>query len=218
VADPHGYYPKLEAGDLLIVAGDLTRTDHYDEYLDFFQWLKAQLYRKKIFISGNHDNVAMSQFDWGDDETDYLWDSGTEFEGLKIYGSPWTPWFHGVHPKCKAFMLSEGKLKAKFAKIPNDTDILITHGPSNGMLDRSAPGRLLGSSSLSAWISAHSQTLKLHVCGHVHESYGFYDPRDICRKVADSKGLQPRNVTVHVNCSHVNEYYHPVNKPIRIIL
>ena len=52
----HGARPHLEGGDLLIVTGDLCARDEYDEYVAFFEWLKKQKYRKKIFISGNHDN------------------------------------------------------------------------------------------------------------------------------------------------------------------
>ena len=56
ISDLHGFYPKLEGADLLIIAGDLTKRDQPEEYLDFYEWLDAQPYKKKIVISGNHDN------------------------------------------------------------------------------------------------------------------------------------------------------------------
>jgi Icc-related predicted phosphoesterase len=211
IADLHGHYPKLEGGDLLIVAGDLTARDTIYEHADFLGWLNIQKYKKKIFIAGNHDNNVDKKFDW-DETLDYLCDSGAEFEGLKIWGSPWTPLFEGINPACKAFMLSEGKLEAKFAKIPDDTDILVTHGPplgvfdgivnnipmKNGMMKKIV--KYAGSRSLDDRVSDIKP--RLHVFGHIHEGYG----QDLIGDVE------------FVNCSHVNERYEPVNKPIRVIL
>jgi Icc-related predicted phosphoesterase len=96
ISDLHGHYPKLEGGDLLIVAGDLTRRDVVPEWVEFFDWLRAQAYKKKVYIGGNHDNFLTQccsrtdpYYQWlndliEQDEEDknliYLCDSGTEFE------------------------------------------------------------------------------------------------------------------------------------------
>ena len=226
LADLHGHYPKLEGGDLLIVAGDLTKAHSKEELLAFIRWLQGQSYTKKVFISGNHDTMLVGPWPGGlkgpfrEDKAfydfDYLCDSGTEFEGLKIWGSPWTPLFEGVNPACTAFMLPEAELEAKFALIPNDTNILITHGPpyqgsiahpseEYSRLDKNASGRHVGSTALLKHINPDGG-LKLHVFGHVHEGYGIYEE------------CNPIFHTIMVNCSHVNEYYKPVNKPVRIIL
>ncbi len=199
IADLHGHYPKLDGGDLLIVAGDLTACDKYEQYVDFFYWLMEQDYRKKIFISGNHDNMRMSQLDWFNAE--YLCDSGTEFEGLKVWGSPWSLTFPGINPKCTAFTGTEEVLAEKFELIPHDTDILITHGPPKWILDKTVKGERVGSESLFRWLESRGD-LKLIVFGHIHESYGktTYDDADV------------------FNCSHVNERYEPVNAPVRVIL
>jgi Icc-related predicted phosphoesterase len=135
----HGNYPKLEGGDLLIVTGDLTARDDIDEYIYFVEWLNYQKYKKKIVISGNHDNLVKDHLKWKDDPPtafEYLCDSGTEFEGLKIWGSPWTSTFEGMNPHCMAFTCdSEENLEIKWARIPDDIDILITHSPPYGILD-----------------------------------------------------------------------------------
>ncbi len=108
---------------------------------------------------------------------DYLCNSGTEFEGFKIWGSPNSKWFYGVNSHCKAFMCNESKLKKIYADIPNDTDILITHGPPFGMLDKifeyGDPDKphYVGSLSLADRVFELKQ-LKLHVFGHIHEGYG----------------------------------------------
>ena len=216
LSDCHGHLPQLEGGDLLIVAGDLTASDKTLQYLSFFEWLQTQKYRKKVFISGNHDMQAMSQFDWG--EANYLLDSGTEFEGLKIWGSPWTLSFPGMNPKCKAFTVdTEEELVAKWELIPDDIDILVTHSPPYNIFDgveRYNQGEIehCGSKSLCKWVANHCNSLKLHIFGHIHEGYGIYD----IRKFQDQM-KEPRT-PVFVNASHVNERYRPVNKPIRIDL
>ncbi len=233
VSDLHGFYPKLEGGDLLIVAGDLTSRDTFEQHIDFKTWLYKQNYRKKIVIAGNHDNHfvgLMSDpyiFSSYNNETgeqlsyaDYLCDSGTEFEGLKLWGSPWTKTFEGMNPKCKAFTVdTEEELAEKWALIPNDIDILITHSPSQGVLDEvkrfdyPQTGTRIGVFINEQYDNVGSSSLikpmiqsgcKLHVFGHIHESYGkFYNP---------ILGIN------YVNASHVNERYQPVNKPIRIEL
>ncbi len=213
IADLHGFYPKLPGGDLLIVAGDLTKQDTEKQLNDFDDWLDAQKYRKKIFIAGNHDNLLVDEKPriyytrYGankHERFEYLCDSATEFEDLKIWGTPWTPIFDGVNPKCKAFMADdEFFLDQKFALIPRDTDILITHGPMRHMLDANEDGYACGSSSLKSHIDRVKP--KFHIFGHIHEQGGqdmMYD-HGYCN-------------TWCVNCSHVNERYKPEHKHMRI--
>lgn len=219
VADLNGFYPKLEGGDLLIVAGDLTARDTSLEYDQFVQWILQQNYKCRIIIAGNHDNKLQGNgvFSglWDDPpRLIYLCDSGTEFEGFKIFGSPWTKTFEGMNPKCKAFTCeTEEELASKFSLIPEDTDILITHGPPLAMMDRNSEGECCGSASLCGRLG--SLNLKLHVFGHLHEHGGKV------QYPIKQEGLPnyfDLTNTIFVNCSHVNEFYKPVNKPIRVIL
>ena len=220
IADLHGHYPKLEGGDLLIVAGDLTAEHTYEE-LDYFErWLEVQNYKMKIFIAGNHDTqIEKNPFWVGSTKCVYLCDSGTEFEGLKIWGSPWTLTFPGINPHCTAFTGTEAELEAKFALIPDDTDILITHGPPYGIMD--AVHREVFCGERDEWVGSASLLgkvfricPKLHVFGHIHEGYGRYNhtPRG---GSSENLGITP---VTFVNCSHVNERYKPVNKPVRVVL
>jgi predicted phosphodiesterase len=218
IADLHGFYPQLEGGDVLIVAGDLTASDTPIELVRFREWLCSQQYRKIIYIGGNHDNEIENEtpctggkiLDINFDELAiYLCDSATEFEGLKIWGSPWTKRFDGMNPKCKAFTVdTDQELDEKWKLIPDDTDILVTHGPALRNLD----GDELGSRSLLKWQANHVGTLKLHVFGHIHEGYGVYDITHLQEQLGDPK------TTIFVNASHVDSKYRPVNSPIRVIL
>jgi Icc-related predicted phosphoesterase len=246
LSDLHGHYPHLEGGDLLIIAGDCTRSDTLIEWAKFFDWLKKQNYRKKILVGGNHDNFLQSAYPTDpiqrqdiedikslltDEEIEemqdleYLCDSGTEItyypyldppnpdnmgvaykrKTFKIWGSPWTKTFQGMNPNCKAFAVdTEEELAGKWALIPDDVDILITHSPPFTILDRTSRGRQVGSTSLMA---EHIQRLRprLWVVGHIHEGYG-------------QEGPYTWNNTKYVNASIMNESYDPVNKPVRIEL
>lgn len=212
ISDLHGHYPKLEGGDLLIVAGDLTASDTTDQMYEFYSWLDDQNYAKKIFIGGNHDNALQecgSDFFLDrEDECEYLCDSGTTFKGFKIWGSPWTKTFPRMNPKCKAFTKdTEEELMDKFELIPHDTDILITHSPPLGVLDKTIDGRFVGSYALFGWLK-YVERPRIHVFGHIHEAYG-------------QKEFFPsyhNKMMISVNASHMTEHYEPVNKPIRIIL
>lgn len=214
VSDLHGFFPTLPGGDLLILAGDYTARDEDYEWHQFSYWLEKQHYRKKILIAGNHDNHITDYVEWDKiDNVEYLCDSGTGFEGLKIWGSPWTKTFEGMNPHCKAFTVdTEEELEKRFELIPDDTDILICHSPVIYKQDRTQKGEHVGSTSLHNWVYMHKEMLTMFVCGHVHEGYGICDTR-IKNDPLDSR-IQP----IFVNASHVNEHYEPVNEPIRVIL
>ncbi len=198
ISDLHGCKPALQGGDLLIVAGDLTGRDTIEEHMEFVQWFKKAEYRYKVLIAGNHDGLyykALHESKRLYENAIYLCDSGIEFEGLKIWGSPWTPIFSDWH-----FMKKRGdEIGKMWDLIPKDTDILVTHGPPFGIQDHIKGEGCTGCEELRIAIDRIKP--KLHVFGHIHEGYGHVT----C------------NGVLHVNCAHVNGHYKPVNKPIRVI-
>lgn len=218
IADLHGYHPNLEGGDLLILSGDYTARDTIPQWAEFFGWLKKQNYRKKIIVAGNHDNFMCHGFPKTKEEADnckeinefldedspdfeYLCNSGTEFEGLKIWGTPHSLIFDGVNPHCTAFIGTEEELQEKYDLITDGIDILISHTPPYGILDKNISGEWCGSESLR---NAMFRTKpKYLICGHIHECGG---------KEVDL------TTTSVVNCSYVNERYKPTNKPFRIVI
>lgn len=229
ISDLHGHYPVLEGGDLLIIAGDLTAMDKDEEYFAFEDWLAVQNYRQKAVIAGNHDNFLV-KYDGGCIYDGYLCDSGLEFEGLKIYGSPWTKSFEGMNPDCMAFTVrTDEELAEKWKLIPDDVDILITHSPPYDVGDcvKSVFWRDGGEKIISEFVGSRSlkelllrRSMKsdkplTHIFGHIHEGYGKY--RLYPELCADDVGEKIWAVDCY-NASHVNEHYKPVNKPIRIVL
>jgi Icc-related predicted phosphoesterase len=208
ISDLHGFYPDMPGGDLLIIAGDLTRSNRVSNYQDFFNWLRPLKYRKKIIVGGNHDVLLDDGLPLGLcydlEKYEYLLDSGCEFEGFKIWGSPWTKTFEGMNKHCMAFTQStEQELAEKFSWIPADTDILVTHSPPHGILDKTSWFESVGSIALLRRINEIRPSLS--VFGHVHEGYGLLVNQDKDGKVWRC-----------ANASYLNEKYKPVNVPIRV--
>ena len=177
ISDTHGlhtYLPQLPAGDILIHAGDCLGTGSLKSLESFAEWFEAQPHGHKILVAGNHDDAIEKHPELIPKllpTTHYLQDSGVEIGGVKFWGSPWTPRFHGG-----AFMLDRGSsLRSQWGLIPDDTDVLITHGPPYLSGDRAIDGMLIinvGCEEL--YYRTRDMPLQTHVFGHIHEGYGMY--------------------------------------------
>jgi Icc-related predicted phosphoesterase len=207
--DELSYDPKdLPGGDLLIHAGDIMNSGRNPVDINqFCKWFDGlEQYDHKVFIAGNHDRIFETDPEMASEiytsykNIDYLQDDwiqvGDDLSLVKIYGSPWQPWFYDW-----AFNLPKGGpgLMAKWEAIPKDTDILITHGPPQDHLDMSGPPYNephLGCALLREKVD--EQPPKIHVFGHIHGGYGY----------------KFHNGTHFFNASILNERYEYVNKPV----
>lgn len=205
ISDTHGLHHrvKLNGGTILIHSGDLTEFGTEEEFADFLDWFTRQPYLYKIFIAGNHDLCleTMTKIKKGKlipSNLIYLQNSGIEIEGFRIWGSPVTPYSLGM-----AFNARSGKeIQRIWQKIPPCTDILITHGPPQGILDCG-----MGDEDLSNQVK--NVQPKIHCFGHIHGQIG----------------SEKINGTTFVNASMVNSpdflksaNYMMVGKPITINL
>lgn len=199
ISDLHGFKPELSGGDVLIICGDLTARDTKDEYDKFILWLNELPYRCKIVIAGNHDGLIEKGITIGNDQDiHYLCDSGVEFDGLKIWGSPYTPTFEKWY-----FMRDRGKeIKKHWDLIPSDIDILVTHGPPYGIFDETIDEIHVGCEDLRLAVQGRVKP-RIHCFGHIHECGG---------NMTEIDGV------TYVNCSYIDERYRPVNSPIRLVL
>ena len=209
ISDTHGKHKHitsdLTGGDLLLHAGDLSSMGYEHEIREFASWYdKLDNYGHKVFIAGNHDwgfqnNVekvkglltGYKTIEYIQDELITIQDGdGPE---VKIWGSPWQPEFYNW-----AFNLPRNgeELKAVWDMIPEDIDILITHGPVYGILDDTITGYRAGCEDLYNRIMEIKP--KLHVCGHIHWGYG----------------ERQHNGTTFINASSLGERYTYDNKPI----
>lgn len=174
ISDTHHkhYYLKLPKGDILIHGGDWTYRGERIERMLVLDYLKhiSKKYKYIVTIMGNHD-IGMTKT-WFESlhvlpkNVTVLQDCGIEIEGINFYGSPYTPWFGDW-----GFGEPDEQLAQRFNHIPKKTDILITHGPAYGILDRNKHGEYCGSKSLYEKIKK-LPNLKHHICGHIHEDYG----------------------------------------------
>ncbi len=172
ISDTHNLHNTLSLpeGDLLIHAGDFSGQGLQREVMAFLDWFGRQPHPHKVLIAGNHDFLAEKNPELFEslipEGVTYLNDSGTEIEGLKIWGSPVQPWFHDW-----AFNRQRGaEIAQHWELIPQDTDILITHGPPFGILDKVERGPNVGCEELIKKVE--SVQPMLHVFGHIHEQHG----------------------------------------------
>lgn len=207
-SDWHGYIPpEIPDCDLLLVAGDAglgEKFSHEPEVL-LTDWMKflTGLKMPVIAVAGNHDfenQVKIMKFlPW-----QYIEDEMVEIEGLKIWGSPWSnPFGYGW-----AFNMEEEDQVELFKQIPDDVDIIISHGPPKGLRDTVSyfdglawTNKSVGSDALRQRME-QLEDLKLVACGHIHPQYG----------------LQKKWGHTVINGSLCNSGYKPVNKPIVIEL
>ena len=205
ISDTHGMHRQftIPEGDVLIHSGDFMR-DGKDtrDIVDFASWLHEQPHLCKILVAGNHDILlevrregAMSLLKDRCPEVRYLENGSCEFGGLKFWGSPVQPEFMDW-----AFNVKRGPdIKKYWDMIPDDTDVLITHGPPWGLLDQIRPGRKVEHLGCGELLKAVRRVKpKLHVFGHIHGGYGSFK----------------EGPTQFVNASLLNEAYRPVNAPI----
>lgn len=207
LSDTHTMHDQVKVpdGDVLIHAGDLTYTGRRDQFEAAIAWLSKLPHKHKLVIAGNHDFGAVEFFQKAfptlDKSIHYLHETGITIDGIKFWGSPYTPTFGRW-----AYMADRGEeIKKHWDLIPTDTDVLITHGPLWGILDVSGfPGSTENLGCEELHNAVFDRVLpQVHVFGHIHGSYG--------RKFK----MIPNDVPniLFYNASVVNEDYEVVNSP-----
>jgi Icc-related predicted phosphoesterase len=198
LSDSHGQHRgvPIPPGDVVIHAGDVSKRGEKGELADFLDWFGGLPHRYKIFVGGNHDFLledAPREFaKMVPDNCMYLNDSGVEIAGITVWGSPITPFFFDW-----AFNRHRGAdIRRHWDLIPARVDILVTHGPPYGILDRTARGQCVGCEELLPVVERLRP--RLHVFGHIHEAYGQFE----------------RNGTRFVNASVLDLHYRRVNAPV----
>lgn len=168
LSDTHGCHHQLRdlpEADVVVHSGDFTMNGSQQEAIDFLNWFCDLPHQHKIFICGNHDDCLYgANIDGLDKNVHYLCNSGLEIEGIKFYGIP-------------MFMADcvTDRQTRNYARIPTETDILITHCPPFGILDFD-DGINYGSEELLGRISAVNP--KLHLFGHIHAQHGKIEIND----------------------------------------
>lgn len=206
LSDTHCKFGKFKVpdGDVLVHSGDLTFRGTIEEMSRELSKMGKLPHKVKIYVPGNHDGLAeknptLLEQMCKDNGIIYLHDKEVIIEGIKFYGSGWTPEFFDWY-----LMLPRGQaLKEKWDAIPEDVNVLITHGPPFGILDLVPKyihsinsGEHVGCEELRKRIFKLPK-LKLAIFGHIHDGYG----------------TETHNGTQFLNASICNESYKPKNKP-----
>lgn len=200
LSDTHLRHADIEVpdGDVVIHTGDFTTRGSRDECRWFLDWYVRLPHRHKVVIAGNHDFLA---------ERDpaafralvppgvsYLEDEEIELDGLRIWGSPVTPWFHDW-----AFNRQRGEEIARhWAKIPERVDVIAVHGPPRDVLDLTVHGDRVGCADLATRIAEVKP--RIVAFGHIHEDAG----------VVERAGV------VYVNSCVLDVRYRIANRPVVI--
>lgn len=165
----HGWLTIPKNIDIIIHSGDASniKSPYYNEQemLDFIEWYSNLDIDYKIYVGGNHDTSLEKKLITKELFTSkgitYIEHESIEIEGLKIFGSPYTPEFNNW-----AFNVKREKLFKYWEAVPLDTQILITHGPPKYILDNDH-NELLGCKSLYKKVQQLDKLI-FHQFGHVH--------------------------------------------------
>jgi len=213
-SDIHGRFGNIvwPEADILVLAGDVLKNfshskktdailqlDYIEESFDPHLALLRRQYEHIIFIPGNHDRAfelhardAIKKLT----NATVMIDEALEIDGIRFYGSPWTPWFFGHH-WCFNFPEHPNRYKERailtWSMIPDNVDVLVTHGPPRGILDEAGRGIRVGCPYLLERVMEIAPPL--HVFGHIHEVYGKLE----------------KNGTTFINASIVTGNYQPTN-------
>lgn len=182
ISDTHTFHEmfpmeRFEGIDVVVHSGDCSNPrDPYrndPEVRAFIAWYKQVPVKHKIYVAGNHDTSIEKRLvtpaDFAEAGIIYLENAATVIDGVKFWGSPHTPQFWNW-----AFMKSRDKISRVWQTIPEDTDVLIVHGPPKGIRDLSHDRdnvlEFCGDSSL--YKAVHKLQPKLMLFGHIHDSPG----------------------------------------------
>jgi hypothetical protein len=197
ISDTHQQHHELGVltADVLIHCGDsgygLHASDSDVEALD--DWFGRQAFGLILCIGGNHDFALQARVGVCVPvlrNAVYLQDQVLHYRDRTFYGTPWVPELASW-----AYYLPPGDLRAKWELIPDATDILITHSPPHGVLDRNSRGKSCGCPDLRQRVLDIRP--RLHCFGHVHAS----------------SGTLAHAGTTFVNASVVNSQYQIARRP-----
>ena len=196
MSDTHGMHrgEPLDEVDMIIHCGDASNHENpyfnENEFLSFWRWWLLYPARYKIFVPGNHDTFlesGLSRELRGGLDPNYwiLIDETVVINGVRIFGSPYTPRFGSW-----SFMAKRDKLHKHWELIEPNTNIVITHGPPKYILDLNERLEPCGCRALARVIREIAP--QYHFFGHVHGN-----------KTFENNGILEREGIKYVNCSQV---------------
>jgi hypothetical protein len=196
--------PNIESGDVLVHTGNFSKNCSHEELLDFRKFLDEVAHPHKLVVAGNKDISLQLEYYkkfgslWHESLfKDPGFDPGAYSEACRIvvttpsfpfylylddctstieindvicrvYGAPWQ----------KFGKTSKEEMVAKWNKIPGNLDVLVTHIPPYGILDKlkcekGSDGATVSHCGDEALLDAVRRAKpRIHVFGHAPSSYG----------------------------------------------
>ena len=190
ISDTHELENEVDVpdGDILIHCGDWTMFSKSHAAIEAFNvWLGDLPHRHKILVPGNHEAYLEEDRRRRNltDNATILIEEAVTLEGLNFYGSPITPLRGGAFGRS-----SPADRRRHWARVPDDTHMLISHGPPFGILDRS-PGQdePMGDPELLQRCRELPE-LRLVCFGHIHGAYGMEEREGVLYVNASLMGLE----------------------------
>lgn len=217
ISDLHGYLPYIEPCDLLLICGDImplniqTNMPNSEKWLEefFIPWIERSPVDQAILIAGNHDffmerSSRKASTILNTRKLTYLRNESTTYvsndgEMVSIFGTPYCKIFGNW-----AFMRNPDTLKEKYAEIPENVDILISHdAPMIGEVGKIKQGGWAGTEAGNPCLAEEilCKKPKWCFCGHIHSGE---------HNITEYDGIRLANVSL------VDEAYEPTNKPIYV--
>ncbi|TQD39601.1 metallophosphatase domain-containing protein [Haloflavibacter putidus] len=200
ISDTHNQHRLLNIpyGEVLVHTGDFTEGGTKREVVDFFKWFAQQPHPYKVCIAGNHEfyleKINTTQLaEIIPSNVHYLFQSSICIENVKFWGSPYSP----INSRW-AFSKTSNAIAKHWEKIPQDTDVLLTHTPPYNILDESEAEVALGCEHLRKRVEKIQP--QFHIFGHLHNNYG---------KIS-------RNKITYVNATSFNKNSKLINSPIKL--
>jgi len=226
ISDTHGIWlpPIPDEADIVIHAGDVTRGPKTASImwmeLEFAQWAKTV--DRPIYLTwGNHDYIDWPQpFPGGlvlPDNVQICADEAVTIVGTQFWFSPWSPVFGDW-----AWMDTESELRKKYTKIPEDTQVIVSHGPPKYYGDclndaRFGPPTHVGSTPLLERFMALPEA-DLLICGHIHSGWGRFTTVDGYVYHGGTNYTPTKAGKLVVNAAQVDEDYKPVHNAVQLVV
>ncbi len=193
----HRDFGKLPDGDVLVHCGDWSNwASCKNDTEDFNAWLKDQPHALKIVVAGNHE-INLSSGTAKKNQSivsNAVYLQGQEFiaNGIKFWGGPWNP-ARGFTKRANGFSVSSEECARNWSRMPEDVDILITHCPPYGVLDRKDKNQTISYMGCPQLLDNIIRvTPTVHMFGHCHYESGIANAKIDVRDVFASR-LQRRN-------------------------
>ena len=219
LSDIHGELLEIKENfDLMLICGDVCPAhDHYysfqEEWIknDYRDWINSLPFNddnsKVVMIGGNHDffleRAKKQDIERLTQKTNnrlvILKNELYEFEGLKIFGTPYCKRFGNW-----AFNLSDDALRTKYAQCPENVDIIISHdSPTINGLGEITEGWQFGKNVGNVVLDELIERVKpkWFFSGHIHSG---------------NHEISEYGVTKVANVSIKDEDYIPVYQPLMI--